>query len=377
MLSAAERERYSRHLLLPEIGISGQETLRASRVLIVGAGGLGSPAALYLAAAGIGTLALVDHDRVELSNLHRQILFDTADLGAAKAGAGRLRLAAQNPEITVRAHEMKLGLGNAVDLINQYDLVVDGSDRLATRYLVNDVCVLLGKPLVSAAIHRFEGQAMTYVPRLGPCYRCLFPKSAGQMIPNCATAGVLGVLPGVLGSLQALEAIKVLTGIGKPLIGRFLTFDALDLRWQEFQFARRVDCAVCGEQPTIRTVSDSVAANEGEMPVNIERLEPHQLRALMIALGNPVTLIDVREPHEFAVGHLAGSQNIPLGELPRRMNEIPLHTKSVFICRSGGRSLAAAMQAERAGRGAIAHLEGGLLEWAASVDSSFVVAPLA
>jgi len=376
MLSAAERERYSRHLLLPEIGIAGQETLKAARVLIVGAGGLGSPAALYLAAAGIGTLALVDHDQIELSNLHRQILFDTADLGVAKAGAARARLAAQNPEITVHAHEVKLDADNAVELISRYDLVIDGSDRLPTRYLVNDVCVLLGKPLVSAAIHRFEGQAMTYVPTLGPCYRCLFPQSAGQMIPNCATAGVLGVLPGVLGSLQALEAIKVLTGIGKPLIGRFLTFDALDLRWQEFQFARRSDCAVCGDKPSIRTVQDSVAANESDTAA-IERLEPQQLQALLGLAGAAITLIDVREPHEFSANHLAGALNIPLGELPRRMNEIAPDTKAVFICRSGGRSLAAALQAEQSGRSAIAHLEGGLLSWAATVDQSFVVAPLA
>ncbi|HKC16559.1 MAG TPA: molybdopterin-synthase adenylyltransferase MoeB, partial [Steroidobacteraceae bacterium] len=225
-LSDSERERYSRHLLLPEIGAAGQEKLKRARVLVVGAGGLGSPASLYLAAAGVGTLGIVDHDRVDLSNLQRQLLFATSDVGAGKAVTAQARLRALNPDISVVAHELELRGDNALELLRPYDLVVDGSDRLATRYLVNDACVLLGKPLVSAAIHRFEGQAMSYVPGRGPCYRCLFPESAEGAVPNCAEAGVLGVLPGMLGALQATEAIKLVLGLGEALIGRLLTYDA-------------------------------------------------------------------------------------------------------------------------------------------------------
>jgi adenylyltransferase/sulfurtransferase len=245
-LSIKERERYQRHLSLTEIGASGQARLKAARVLIVGAGGLGSPAALYLAAAGCGTLGLVDRDRVELSNLQRQVLFDSADLERPKAQAGSERLTALNPEIAIRAHALELNAGNVRSVIADYDLVIDGSDRLATRYLVNDACVLAAKPLVSAAIHRFEGQIMTYVPGAGPCYRCLFPQAADGLVANCAEAGVLGVLPGVLGTLQATEAIKLITGVGTPLTGRLLTYDALSMRFEEFAVRRRRDCAVCG-----------------------------------------------------------------------------------------------------------------------------------
>ena len=250
-LSAAERARYQRHLSLREIGAAGQEKLKAARVLIVGAGGLGSPAALYLAAAGCGALGLVDFDRVDVSNLQRQVLFDTAAIGELKAEAGRERLAALNPEIRVVAHALELKAASVLSLLAEYDLVVDGSDRLSTRYIVNDACVILGRPLVSAAIHRFEGQLTTYVPGRGPCYRCLFPQAADGMVANCAEAGVLGVLPGVLGTLQATEAIKLITGVGTPLVGRLLTYDALELRFHEFRVERRRDCAVCGEAPTI------------------------------------------------------------------------------------------------------------------------------
>ncbi|MGC1729354.1 MAG: molybdopterin-synthase adenylyltransferase MoeB, partial [Steroidobacteraceae bacterium] len=250
-LNAAERARYQRHLALREIGVTGQERLKAARVLIVGAGGLGSPAALYLAAAGCGTLGLLDFDRVDVSNLQRQVLFDTAGLERPKAEAGRERLAALNPEIHIVSHVLELQAGNVREVLAGYDLVLDGTDRLATRYLVNDACVLFGKSLVSAAIHRFEGQLITYVPERGPCYRCLFPEAAEALVPNCAEAGVLGVLPGVLGTLQATEAIKLITGVGEPLIGRLLTYDALEMRFREFHVARRPDCAVCGVAPTI------------------------------------------------------------------------------------------------------------------------------
>ena len=378
MLSEDERARYSRHLLLPEFGEVGQEKLRAARVLVVGAGGLGSPAALYLAAAGVGTLGLVDHDRVDISNLQRQVLFDTSSLGAGKAETARTRLRALNPLIEVQAHSVELRASNAQSLIEPYDLVLDGSDRLATRYLVNDLCVLLRKPLVSAAIHRFEGQAMSYLPGRGPCYRCLFPKSADGVVPNCAEAGVLGVLPGILGSLQATEALKIVLGIGAPLVGRLLTFDALAMSWHEFSFTRRTDCAVCGDSPSIRSANDSVAAGLDNSSSGIERLEPQQLQALLAGAKSAaaaVTLVDVRAPREYAAGHLQAAINIPLPDLPRRLVELPLDSQLIFICRSGGRSWAAATQAAGAGYKSLAHLEGGMLAWAAALDPSMVVAP--
>ncbi len=369
-LSATERARYQRHLSLEEIGAAGQEKLRAARVLIVGAGGLGSPAALYLAAAGCGTLGLLDCDRVDLSNLQRQVLFDTAALGRLKAEAGGERLSGLNPEIRVIAHALELTAANALTLLADYDLVLDGSDRLSTRYVVNDACVILEKPLVSAAIHRFEGQLTTYVPGHGPCYRCLFPETPDGVVANCATAGVLGVLPGVLGALQATEAIKLITGAGRPLIGRLLTYDALELRFQEFKVERRPDCAVCGEAPTI-----SAPRPPSPAPVQdgVRRLTPQALQALLAPPQPAPPLIDVREPWEFEVSHLAGARNIPLGELPRRLAEIPRHGAPVFICRAGGRSLQACKLALESGVAQPGNLEGGMLAWAAQLDPTLPV----
>ena len=377
-LSASERERYSRHLLLPEIGEAGQQRLKAARVLVVGAGGLGSPASLYLAAAGIGTLGIVDHDRVDISNLQRQLLFDGADVGASKAIAAQARLRALNGEINVVAHELELRAANALELMQQYDCIIDGSDRLATRYLVNDACVLLKRPLVSAAIHRFEGQAMTYLPDEGPCYRCLFPQSSAAMAPNCAEAGVLGVLPGMLGALQATETIKVLLGIGVPLVGRLLTFDALAMEWHEFRFRRRADCAVCGATPSIRTLADSEATCRSESAGNWPRLKPAELQQLIAkkngASDKSPVVVDVREKHEYAAGHLTGSVNIPLGDLATRFEELPADSAVVFICRSGGRSQAACELAARGGVRSVSDLEGGLKAWAAAIDPSIKVA---
>jgi sulfur-carrier protein adenylyltransferase/sulfurtransferase len=377
-LDDSERERYSRHLLLPEIGAAGQEKLKRARVLVIGAGGLGSPSSLYLAAAGIGTLGILDHDSIDLSNLQRQLLFITADVGAAKAPIAQARLRALNPHITVIAHELELRSGNALEILRPYDLVLDGSDRLATRYLVNDACVLLGKPLVSAAIHRFEGQAMTYVPGRGPCYRCLFPQSAEGLVPNCAEAGVLGVLPGVLGALQATEAIKLVLGLGEALIGRLLTYDALAMQWREFRFARREDCAVCGTQPTILDLPPDTSADSGQAMGKAARLKPQQLRTLMEGPGlatAAVAIVDVREPREFSAGHLPGALNISLAELSERLGEIPPHAFVVFVCRSGNRSRAACELAARAGRAELADLEGGMLAWAAMIDPAMTVAP--
>jgi molybdopterin/thiamine biosynthesis adenylyltransferase/rhodanese-related sulfurtransferase len=370
-LSATERARYHRHLALAEIGVAGQEKLKAARVLIVGAGGLGSPAALYLAAAGCGTLGLLDFDRVDLSNLQRQVLFDTLAVGRPKAEAGRERLAALNPEIRVNAHAVELKAANVRAVLSGYDIVIDGSDRLSTRYLVNDACVLYAKALVSAAIHRFEGQLMTYAPGRGPCYRCLFPEGRDGVVANCAEAGVLGVLPGVLGTLQATEAIKLITGVGEPLLGRLLTYDALDMRFQEFRVSRRRDCAVCGDAPTITEPrdQDSTPASPAS---GVRRLSATDLRELL-RTQTPL-LVDVREPHEFSAGHLEGSRHIPLNQLPRRLAEIPKNSAPVFICRSGGRSLAACSMALEAGIATPSNLEGGLQAWAREVDPTLEVA---
>jgi adenylyltransferase/sulfurtransferase len=368
-LSTAERERYRRHLALAEMGEAGQEKLKAARVLIVGAGGLGSPAALYLAAAGCGTLGLLDCDRVDLSNLQRQVLFDSTRLGQAKAEAGADRLAALNPDIRVNAHAIELRVANVREVFGQYDLVLDGTDRLATRYLINDACVILHRPLVSAAIHRFEGHLMTYVPERGPCYRCVFPQAVDGMVANCAEAGVLGVLPGVLGTLQATEAIKLITGVGEPLSGRLLTYDALEMRFMEFRVTRRRDCAVCGDTPTITEPKDM---QRQTTPEGVRRLTVAELHELL-QRGEKPLLVDVREDAEWAAGHLPGALHIPLGELPQRLEEIPSQSNAVFICRSGGRSMAACQMALRANIRSPANLEGGLLAWAGTIDPSLRV----
>lgn len=372
-LSAEERARYQRHLSLEEVGVAGQEKLKAARVLVIGAGGLGSPSALYLAASGIGTLGIVDCDRVEVSNLQRQVLFDSDDVARPKAAVARERLLALNPAIEVVAHDVELRAANVRGVLAGYDVILDGTDRLATRYLVNDACVLLGKPLVSAAIHRFEGQVMTYVPGRGPCYRCLYADVPEGLVPNCADAGVLGVLPGVLGAVQATEAIKLVLGVGEPLVGRLLVYDALELRFHEFAFPRREDCAVCGDHPTITEPRDPPQVCDAATLARVRRLAPVELRARLDA--GPLFLIDVREPREFAAGHLPGAVNIPLGELRERLGEIPAGAEPVFVCRSGGRSLRACGMALEAGVATSSNLEGGMLAWAATVDTDCVVAP--
>jgi len=375
-LSDTEIERYSRHLLLPEVGPAGQEKLRAARVLVVGAGGLGSPAALYLAASGIGTLGVVDCDRVDLSNLQRQILYGTDDVDRPKATVAARRLRELNSEIAVVTHALELRAQNVASIVGQYDVVVDGTDRLATRYLVNDACVILGKPLSSAAIHRFEGQAMTYVPGRGPCYRCLFPDASAAAVASCAQAGVLGVLPGVLGAIQATEAVKLVLGAGELLVGRLLTYDALEMRFHEFPFQRRPDCAACGDAPSITAPADAAAACEDDTPV-LRRLSPRELVTLLRDVergGPPVRLIDVREPAEFSAGHLAGAESIPLAELERADWASPGQGATVFMCRSGARSARACAIATRHGLREAAHLEGGLIAWAAAIDPTLRVA---
>jgi adenylyltransferase/sulfurtransferase len=356
-LTPQDLKRYQRHLVLGEVGEAGQQKLKAARVLIVGAGGLGSPSALYLAASGVGTLGLVDLDTVDVTNLQRQVLYSTADIGRGKTVAARERLIALNPELNVIEHGIELGPDNVMDIFRQYDIVLDGTDRIGTRYLVNDACVLLAKPLVSAAIHRFEGQAMTYVPGKGPCYRCLFPEPSTE-IPNCATAGVLGVLPGVLGTLQATEAIKLIIGIGSPLVGRLLTYDALDLSFREFAFKRRLDCAVCGDAPTITSPTDA------DRPAGeVRTVSARELQARLRETAQAFTLVDVRDPQEFNSGHLPGARNIPVNDLESRLQEVVQYENVVFVCLSGKRSQAACVIALRGGLRAPGHLEGGMLAW--------------
>lgn len=372
MLSPSDRERYSRHLVLREIGVAGQEKLKAARVLVIGAGGLGSPSALYLAASGVGTIGVIDFDKVDLSNLQRQVIYDTASVGMPKALATRQRLLALNPHIELVAHQVELRADNVLQLFERYDLVLDGTDRFGTRYLANDACVILRKPLVSAAIHRFEGQAMTYVPGRGPCYRCLFPAPPAEgLVPNCAEAGVLGVLPGVMGTIQATEAIKLIVGSGEPLVGRLLTYDALAMRFEEFRFKRRADCAVCGDHPSITAPQDAPQLCTAEALAGIRTLTATQLRELIEEPAGHTAIVDVREPREFAVAHLPAAVNIPVGELHARMGALP-RGRVVFVCRSGSQ----AALASRAGVEDIAHLEGGLLAWAREVDEAFEVAPV-
>lgn len=371
-LSPAELARYSRHLALREVGVAGQEKLKAAKVLVIGAGGLGSPSILYLAAAGVGTIGIVDFDHVDVSNLQRQVLFNTASVGQEKTTAARQQLLALNPSIKVMTHQVMLRASNVREIFHRYDIVLDGTDRFGTRYLTNDACVILGKPLVSAAIHRFEGQAMTYVPDRGPCYRCLFPEPPAEgLVPNCAEAGVLGVLPGVLGLIQATEAIKLIVGFGEPLIGRLLTYDAVDMRFGEFKFARRGDCSVCAAKPTITELRDAPDLCGAETLQHVIHLSPRDLQA---RLDDPThLLVDVREPHEYRGGSLAESINVPVGQLATRLNELPSNRMPVFICRSGTRSLTACAIASRAGLRTVAHLEGGLLAWAKEVNTDFVV----
>jgi sulfur-carrier protein adenylyltransferase/sulfurtransferase len=374
-LSPSDLGRYSRHLALREIGVAGQEKLKAARVLVIGAGGLGSPSSLYLAASGVGVLGVIDNDHVDVSNLQRQVLYDANSVGQPKASAAAQRLRALNPDIELIAHQTELRAANVLEIFRGYDIVLDGTDRFTTRYLSNDACVILRKPLVSAAIHRFEGQAMTYVPGRGPCYRCLFPEPpADGLVPNCAEAGVLGVLPGVMGTIQATEAIKLIVGVGDPLIGRLLTYDALGMHFEEFRFRRRDDCAVCGDQPTIAAPQDLPELCSAALLVNVRRLSPSELRSLLST--RRVGLIDVREPKEFSVAHLPGAINIPVRDIEQRTTELPPADVLVFICRSGARSLTASALAARSGITNLAHLEGGLLAWARDVDLTFEVAPV-
>jgi adenylyltransferase/sulfurtransferase len=366
-LDPREIARYGRHLVLPEVGLEGQRRLRRSSVLIVGAGGLGSPAALYLAAAGVGRLGLVDFDAVDESNLQRQILYGSADVGRPKLESARRRLAEVNPWVEIATHPLRLSASNALDVLAGYDLVLDGSDNFATRYLVNDACVLSGKPDVYGSIFRFEGQASVFAAPGGPCYRCLFPAPPPPgVVPDCAEGGVLGVLPGIVGTLQATEAIKLILGCGEPLVGRLLLVDALEMRFREVRLRRDPDCAVCGERPTRRhLIEEAVAcASAGASPSG---LSPAELRRRLLTEPRPL-LLDVRNPPEWAVCRIDGARLIPLPELPRRLAELDRTTEIVVYCHHGMRGEAAVELLLSAGFSTVRNLEGGIDAWAAAVD---------
>jgi molybdopterin/thiamine biosynthesis adenylyltransferase/rhodanese-related sulfurtransferase len=344
-LSPAEIRRYARHLILPEIGSSGQKKLKQASVLLVGAGGLGAPAALYLAAAGIGRLGIVDFDVVDESNLHRQVLYGQSDVGKPKLQAAIRRLRDLNPFIEVVSHEEPLTSANALRILAEYDVILDGADNFPTRYLVNDACVLLGKPDVHGSVFRFEGQVTVFDTRVGPCYRCLYPQPPSPgLVPGCAEAGVLGVLPGVIGALQATEAIKLITGIGEPLIGRLLRYDALAMRVGEVKLHKDPRCAICGEQPTIRELVDMDGAASCGPPArpaaSVPEISVRELKQRMDAglEKDNVILLDVREPYEWQIIHLAGARLIPKNEVPYHLHELSQADEILVYCRSGVRS---------------------------------------
>lgn len=378
-LTRSEQTRYSRHLLLPEVGVPGQLRLKNARVLLVGAGGLGSPAALYLAAAGVGQIGIVDFDRVDLTNLQRQLLHGTKDVGRLKTESARDRLGDINPEIEVLAHEERLTRTNALEIFATYDVVLDGTDNFATRYLVNDACVMLKKPNVHGSIFRFEGQVSVFWPPQGPCYRCLFPEPPPPgSVPSCAEGGVLGILPGTIGVLQATEAVKILLGIGRPLVGRLLLYDALNASFREVKLRRDPECPMCGESPTITQLIDydrfCSAPQEGEKrsmssAAGKSEITPVELKSRLDA-GEKVFILDVRNPEECAICSLSGTTLIPLAELPNRFKELNPDQEIVVHCRSGGRSAQAATFLRQVGFKDVKNLTGGILAWAATVDPS-------
>lgn len=365
----AQLERYKRHLLLEGVGPEGQERLLAGRVLLLGAGGLGSPAALYLAAAGVGTLGLVDFDVVDASNLQRQVLYDSADVGQPKVAMATKRIRALNPDVNVQVHETRLAGDNAREIMSGYDVIVDGTDTFPSRYLSNDVAVWLGLPLVYGSIMRFEGQVSLFDTKNGgPCYRCLFPEPPPpELAPNCAEAGVLGVLPGVIGTLQATEAIKLLLGAGRPLRGRLLTYDALEMEFREFSIPRDPDCAVCGDAPTITEPIDyegfCTPAGPAVGPV-VPEIGPRELRSRLDGAQRPL-LIDVREPFEAEISRIAAARLIPLGELPERLGELEAwRDQSVVVhCQTGGRSRRACELLLAEGFSKVENLAGGIEAW--------------
>jgi sulfur-carrier protein adenylyltransferase/sulfurtransferase len=379
-LSAAELRRYSRHLILPEVGLEGQRRLKAARVLLVGTGGLGSPLGLYLAAAGVGTLGLVDFDRVDESNLQRQVLFGQSDVGRPKVAAAAERLAGINPHIRIVPHDAKIDSANALDLIAGYDLVVDGSDNFPTRYLVNDACVLAGKPNVYGSIFRFEGQVSVFWGERGPCYRCLFPEPPPPgLVPSCAEGGVFGVLPGIIGALQANEAIKLILEIGDSLIGRLVLFDALKLDFRELKLRKAPDCPVCSAAPTLTELIDYEAFcgprdGDGEAAAGAAGADRFDLTVgelkRWLDEGREPALLDVRNPYEHQICRLPGSRLIPLHELPGRFGELDPGATVVVYCHTGIRSAQAVAFLRQEGIAGAINLAGGIEAWSLEVDPS-------
>jgi len=374
-LSKEEVQRYSRHLIMPEVGMEGQLQLKRARVLLIGTGGLGAPLGLYLAAAGVGRIGLVDFDVVDFTNLQRQVTFGTSDVGRPKIAAAAQRLADLNPRIELVPHQTRLTSQNALDLLRDYHVVVDGTDNFPTRYLVNDACVLLGKPNVYGSIFRFEGQVSVFGYPGGPCYRCLYPEPPPPgLVPSCAEGGVLGVLPGIIGSIQAMETIKLILGRGELLVGRLLLFDALAMRFRELKLRRNPDCPVCGERRTITQLVDyeefcGVRGEERQAPAAaVPEIEPRELKA-RLDRGDNVLILDVREPHEYQICNLRGYL-VPLGELPRRVHELDSARDIVAHCRSGKRSAEAVEFLRKAGFRKVWNLKGGILAWSDQVDPS-------
>ena len=372
-LTHAEIARYSRHLLLPEVGLEGQKRLKAARVLLIGTGGLGAPVALYLAAAGVGKLGIVDFDFVDVSNLQRQIIHNTKDINRPKVASAKDKIKAINPEIQVVTYNTTLSSKNALEIIGEYDLVVDGTDNYPTRYLINDACVLLGKPLVYGSIFQFEGQASVFYAGEGPCYRCLYPEPPPPgLVPSCAEGGVVGVLPGIIGTIQAAEAIKLIVGGSESLIGRLLLFDVWQMKQRELRLERAPDCPVCGEHPSIHALIDyeefcGLKPDEAEVPVeSVTALELHA----WIEEGRPLQLIDIREPHERAIAKFPQAKVIQLGQIVRRIGEFDPTVDAVFLCKIGQRSIFAIRALQRAGyQGRVMNLKDGLNAWARDVDT--------
>ena len=375
-LSRDEVLRYSRHLIMPEVTLAGQKRLKAAKVLCIGAGGLGSPLTLYLAAAGVGTLGIVDFDTVDLTNLQRQILFSTADVGRPKIEAAKERLLQLNPEIEIITHSTQLASWNAMELFQDYDIVADGTDNFPTRYLVNDACVLTGKPNVYASIFRFDGQVSVFDAARGPCYRCMFPEPPPPgLVPSCAEGGVLGVLPGILGSLQALEVLKLILGIGDPLVGRLVMFDALDFSFRELSVKKDPNCAVCGTSPTVTAPVDYEAfcAIRGAEPdtdgTNVPTLSVEDFQERTQA-GEAITLLDVREAYEAEIVRIPGAIRFPLSELHARLHELDSSDTFTVHCHKSGRSLEAYQILRKAGFARVHVLAGGIDAWAERIDPS-------
>jgi sulfur-carrier protein adenylyltransferase/sulfurtransferase len=379
-LSADEIKRYSRHLILSEVGMDGQRKLKAAKVLCIGAGGLGSPVAMYLAAAGVGTIGIVDFDTVDVSNLQRQILHGTSDVGRSKLASAKDTLKELNPHVNVITHEVALSSANALELFGGYDVVVDGTDNFPTRYLVNDACVLLGIPNAYGSIFRFEGQASVFATKDGPCYRCLYPEPPPPgLVPSCAEAGVLGILPGLIGTIQATEAVKIILGVGQTLAGRFLIYDAMKMRFRELTLRKDPECPVCGTNPTVTALIDydqfcGVAPAQAAPPAPVLTDAMADVSVLefkaMLDAGTAPLLVDVREPHEYQICRIEGSILIPLGDLPARVGELDPAVEVVMQCRSGVRSGKAAAFLRERGFRSVHNLTGGILAWIDQVDPS-------